>query len=73
MAKTTDTIYVKHSDGATHQISGRRAAKFRKECLAGRGNVEITAMILAGYTGFLSDEGIVEDFEALPAYYASHA
>lgn len=70
---TTSTIFIRHNSGAMHQIGGRRATKLRNECLAGRGNAEITALLLAGYEGFLSDAGHIEDLEALPDYYVSHA
>jgi hypothetical protein len=72
-AATVKTIYMKHSDGATHSFAGRRLAKFRAECKAGRGNEEITALLLAGYSGFLADGGDIEDLEALPAYLGAVA
>lgn len=69
----SDTIFVKHSDGALHSITGRRAAKLRKECLAGRGMQEIVALRLSGYEGFMdetSGHDVIEDLDALPDYFA---
>lgn len=68
MAETT--IYLKHEDGAMHSLSGRRYAKLRKEILAGRGGPEVTALVEAGYEGFLGASGEVEDFCALNEYFA---
>jgi hypothetical protein len=69
MAKTT-TIYLKHRDGATHQFSGKRLAKLRREILAGRGGVETAELAMAGYEGYLGASGEVEDFETLNTYFA---
>lgn len=59
------TIYLKHREGAVHQLSGKRLAKLRRELAAGRGGPEVTALVLSGYEGFLGDSGEVEDFEGL--------
>ena len=58
-----------------HEYSGRKAAKLRRECLAGRGMQEIVALRLAGYEGFMGRAGgdVVEDLDSLPDYYASLA
>lgn len=66
---TETTIYLKHKEGATHRYSGKRLAKLRREILAGRGGVEVTGLVMAGYCGFLGDDGEVWDFEALEAHF----
>ena len=62
-------LFVKSADGRMCMISGRRFKKLRSEILAGRGGVEVTALVAAGYEGFLDNSGEISDFEALNAYF----
>lgn len=68
MAETT--LYIKHKDGATHQLSGKRYAKLKREILAGRGGPEVVSLVMAGYEGFLGTDGEIWDFESLNAHFA---
>jgi hypothetical protein len=42
------TLYIKHESGAMHQISGRKAAQFRREIAAGGGGKECTDLTERG-------------------------
>ena len=64
-------LYLRHSNGATHTLSGARLKKLRKEILAGRGGAEVTALVESGYSGFLGLDGNDTDFEALNDYFAA--
>lgn len=57
------TIYIKHKDGKTAALNGRKCAKLCKEILAGRGGPEITKLVENGYEGFLARDGQVWDWE----------
>jgi hypothetical protein len=70
---TMTTIYLKHRDGGTHQLSGKRLATLRREILAGRGGLEVTALTMAGYIGFIGADGEVWDFEALSTEFTAEA
>ncbi len=59
------TLYIKHSDGALHALTGRKLKKLLSEVKAGRGGVEIAELMDCGYIGFLDDAGNISDFEAL--------
>lgn len=59
------TLYIKHKDGATAQLSGRRWAKMAREIEAGRGGPEVTRLVENGYEGFMARDGNVYDWEAL--------
>lgn len=50
-------LYMKHESGAMHYLKGRRFNKLRSEIYAGRGGSEITALVEAGYEGFLGPDG----------------
>jgi hypothetical protein len=50
----TVTLFLYHKSGALHQLTGRNAAKLKRELKAGRGGPEITALIEYGYTGYMS-------------------
>lgn len=62
------TLYLRHRDGATHQLSGARLKKLRKEILAGRGGPEITALV-PDYEGFMGNDGDTYDFDGLGDYF----
>ena len=64
-----NTIYLKHREGGMHALGGRRYLKLRKEIQAGRGGPEVTALVNAGYQGFLGNDGEVWDFEALNEHF----
>lgn len=59
------SLYLKHASGAMHALEGRRLKKLQKEILAGRGGVEVTALVSNGYEGFLASTGEIHDFEDL--------
>lgn len=63
--KTPSSLYLKHRSGATHELRGRRASKLYKALSAGCPQPEYTALVEAGYEGFLAHDGQVYDFEAL--------
>lgn len=65
------TLYLRSSTGATHQLSGPRLKKLRKEILAGRGGPEVTALVEAGYEGFMGPTGDTLDFEGLNDFFAA--
>lgn len=44
------TLYLRHVDGATHALRGRRLARLLRELKAGRGGPELLALQLAGYS-----------------------
>ena len=50
-------LFLRHYSGATHKLGDRRAAKLKRELAAGRGGIEVTALILNGYNEFLGSEG----------------
>jgi hypothetical protein len=64
------TLYIRSCTGATHQLSGTRLKKLRKEILAHRGGVEVTALVEAGYEGFMGENGDTYDFEGLHDYFS---
>lgn len=45
-------IYLKHRDGATHYLTGRRFAKLVRAMRDGRGGAEVMGLIEAGYVEF---------------------
>ena len=51
------TLFLRHPSGATHKLSDRKAAKLKRELLAGRGGKEVTDLMLSGYEEFLGPEG----------------
>lgn len=59
------TIYLQHVSGRMDALSGRRLARLRREVIAGRGGLEVTALTVNGYRGFLAHSGEVHDFEDL--------
>lgn len=59
------TIYLQHQSGAMHAYEGRRLQKLQREILAGRGGVQVTALVSSGYVGFLARSGEIHDFEDL--------
>lgn len=60
------SLYLQHESGAMHELTGRRLKRLQREILAGRGGVEVTALVTSGYRGFLAASGEVHDFEDLP-------
>lgn len=60
-------LFLKDASGKTTQFAGPRAAKLRRELLAGRGDPEVTTLICNGYTGFLGPDGAVWDLCGLTA------
>lgn len=50
-------LFLRHYSGATHKLGDRKAAKLKRELAAGRGGVEVTALITSGYEDFLGPEG----------------
>jgi hypothetical protein len=59
------SIFLHNRSGAMHELKGRRLKKLQREILAGRGGVEVTALVGNGYDGFLARTGDVHDFEDL--------
>ena len=59
------SLYLSHQNSANHELTGRRLKKLQREILAGRGGVEVTALVSSGYVGFLATSGEVHDFEDL--------
>jgi hypothetical protein len=47
---TTKCVYLRHEDGATHALRGKRLAKLLAELKAGRGQHEICQLQAGGYT-----------------------
>ena len=44
------TLYLRHDSGATHALSGKRLTKLLRELKAGRGQPEMTQLVVAGYS-----------------------
>jgi hypothetical protein len=65
------SLYLSRRDGATHELTGRRLKKLQREILAGRGGVEVTALVASGYVGFLARAGEVHDFEDLASEFGA--
>lgn len=64
------SLYLQHSSGAMHALEGRRLKKLQKEIIAGRGGVEVTALVSSGYSGFLASTGEIHDFVDLSVEFA---
>jgi hypothetical protein len=69
MANEPKTIYLRHADGATHALTGRRLAKLAKAVKEGQGGPEVTALVEAGYTGFLGPDGETWDIDSLATLF----
>lgn len=66
------TLYLRHCNGSTHQLSGRRLATLRREIAAGRGGAEV-ARLAAEYVGFLGRDGETWGLEALDEHFATES
>lgn len=58
MSNPTKTVFIRHSSGATHALSGRRLAKLLSELRVGRGQAELTALVMNGYSETLCGRDI---------------
>lgn len=48
------TLYLRHRDGATHGLSGRRLAKLVKDLQGPESEMAKVRLMEEGYTGFIS-------------------
>lgn len=55
------TLFIRHRDGGTHALRGKRLAKLLRELHAGRGMPELMQLIDAGYTETLSGTDLSAD------------
>lgn len=49
MGNRSKTIFLRHNSGGTHALRGKKLAKLLSELKAGRGQVEICALLENGY------------------------
>jgi len=64
------TIYLKHRDGGTHALSGRKLAKLAKAVKNNTAQPEIVALVEAGYEDWFTgtmEGGIEEVYRAFEA------
>ena len=50
MGNRDKTIFLRHAEGGTHALRGKKLAKLLSELKAGRGGPEILALIENGYS-----------------------
>ena len=63
----TAGVYLCHKSGRNDLFNGRRATTLRAKLERGEGEQELTALTLAGYTGFVGKDGEEWDLSGLTA------
>lgn len=64
-------VYLRHADGATRVLQGRPLSRLRRAIAAGAGQPEIVALLDAGYTGWIADDGEVYEIDAIAEAFAA--
>ena len=63
--KSKVAVYLKNTEGAIHEFSGRGFKTLRREIMSNRGGPEVLNLIESGYVEFGADDGQFYAIETL--------